>query len=101
MKTYTIDIHPQLKNVTFSVKNGRRFEAAIIKGEYGDFYIEVSDQDIKRVKQFAVRHGDDKSSCHGNWYAHCNGYAMDLAVTCAGKYISINTWRPYGRAYKK
>lgn len=100
MKTYTINIHPHLENVTFTVKNGRKFEDALIRGDYKNFYIEVSEDDIKRLKKFAVKYGDDKSSCHGSWYAHCNGFAMDLAVTCAGKYISINTWRPYGRMSK-
>lgn len=100
MKTYTINIHPKLENVTFTVKNGRRFEESLIKGDYKNFFIEVSEQDIKRVKQFAVRFGNDKSSCHGHWYAHCNGYAMDLCITMAGKYISINTWRPYGKSEK-
>jgi hypothetical protein len=100
MKTYTIDIHPYLEGVKFTVKNGKKFEESLIRGEYKEFRIEVCDEDIKRVKQFAVKCGDDKASCHGNWYAHCNGYAMDLYVTCAGKYISINTWRPYGRPSK-
>lgn len=100
MKTLTIDIHPQLKGVEITVKNGRRFSESLIRGEYENFLIEVSDKDIARVKHFAVHMGDDKSSCKGNWYAHCNGYAMDLCVTNKGRYIYINTYRPYGRAYK-
>lgn len=96
MKKYTINIASKLQNVEISVKNGRKFEQAAISGEYGIFYIEVAEKDIKRVKQFAVKYGDDKSSCRGNWYAHCNGFAMDLCVTNAGKHISINTWRGYG-----
>lgn len=100
MKTYTIDIAPELKKVTFKVKKGWLFEKCAIIGEWKHFYIEVDEKDIDRVKKFAVKYGNDKSSCHGNWYAHCNGYAMDLCVTSAGKYISINTYRPYGKAKK-
>ena len=96
MKTYTINIHPELKDVTFSVKNGKAFEKALIAGDWKTFEIQVSESDLKRVKQFAVRYGNDKSSNRGNWYAHCNGYAMDLIVAIAGQRISINTYRPYG-----
>jgi hypothetical protein len=98
MKTYTLDIHPELKNVTFTVKDGKKFEELLRLGKYNRVFINVSEKDMKRVKQFAVRKGNDKSSCHGNWYAHCNGYAMDLCITGAGKYISINTYRPYNRS---
>lgn len=96
MKTYNIDIHPQLKSVTFSVKSGRKFEQSLIKGSYRRFKIDVTDKDKKRVRQFAVKNGNDNSSNRGNWYAHCNGYAMDLMVTNAGKVFFINTYRPYG-----
>lgn len=92
-----MDIHPELQNVTFSVKNGKRFEEALKSGEYCQVQIQVSEEDLKRVKQFAVRKGNDKSSCYGLWYAHCNGYAMDLCVTCAGKYITLNTYKTYRR----
>lgn len=100
MKSYTINIASGLKNVGITVKNGRRFEQAAISGEYATFFIEVAEKDIKRVKQFAVKNGDDKSSNHGNWYAHCNGYAMDLCVSNRGRHITLNTWRGYGRDRK-
>ena len=57
----------------------------------------TNEEDAKRIKQFAVKKGNDKATCRGNWYAHCNGYAMDLCVTNAGKNFSINTYRPYGK----
>ena len=98
MKTYTIDIHPELQKVTFNVTNGKKFEESLASGDYRVFNINVCESDIKRVKQFVVRKGNDKSSCYGSWYAHCNGYAMDLCVTCAGKHISINTYKSYRRA---
>ena len=53
--------------------------------------------DAQRIKDFAIKNGDDKSSNNGKWWAHCNGYAMDLNVTEAGKKMSINTYRPYGQ----
>ena len=96
MKTYTINIHPELRSVTFSVKNGRKFEESLIKGEWGKFEINVVPEDMGRVKKFAVKFGDDKSSNGGAWYAHCNGFAMDLLVTSGGQYVIINTYRPYG-----
>lgn len=100
MKSYTINIASGLENVGITVKNGRKFEQAAISGKYATFYIEVAEKDIDRVKQYAVKHGDDKSSNRGNWYAHCNGFAMDLCVTNRGKYISINTFRGYGKDKK-
>ena len=97
MKTYVIDIAPQLRNVTITVKNGKRFSDYLIKGHYGNFYVYVAQEDLSRVKKFAVKYGNDKGSNRGNWYAHCNGFAMDLCITNAGKYISITTARYYGR----
>lgn len=108
MKTYTIDIHPHLQGVTFSVKNGRAFEKALIAGEYKEFDIQPDEESAIRIRQFAIKHADDKSSNHGCWYAHCNMYAMDLI---AGRVINktagyayyhyhINTYRPYGRTNK-
>jgi hypothetical protein len=96
MKHYEIDIHPSLRKVRFSVKNGAAFERAIINGEYKRFTIIPNEYDAKRIKKFAVKFGNDKSSNHGNWYAHCNGYAMDLLVTNGGTKFEINTYRPYG-----
>lgn len=101
MKTFTIDIHPELTNVTFTVKNGRKFSDSLIAGSYDNFYITpATEEDAKRISAFAVKHADDKSSNRGNWYAHCNGFAMDLTVTHAGTEFMINTWRPFGRMAK-
>jgi len=109
MKTFIINIHPKLENVSIIVRNGRKFAEFLIGGHYGNFDFEpATEQDAKRIKQFAVHFGDDKSSCHGNWYAHCNGYAMDLVVAKHKKTAhydehfcySLNTYRPYGRSSK-
>lgn len=98
MKTFTIDINPKLKNVEITVKNGSKFTRSVIEGAYKVFQIEISEHDLKRVKKFAVKYSNDKSSNRGNWYAHCNGYSMDLTVANKGKYITINTYRTYGAA---
>lgn len=100
MKEYNIDIHEHLKGVKIKVKNGALFERCIISGTYKSFEIQLSEKDAERVKKFAVKYADDKSSNKGNWYAHCNGYAMDLMVLNKGSFFSINTYRPYGRSSK-
>lgn len=97
MKAFTINIHTELKNVEITVKNGRLFSENAISGNYKKFNFTVSENDAKRIKEFAVKHGNDNSSNKGNWYAHCNGYAMDLMVTQSGKSFSLNTYRPYGK----
>jgi hypothetical protein len=99
MKKYTIDIHPKLKDVTFTVKNGAAFERALIAGHYGMVGIQIAPEDIIRVKKFAVKFADDKNSNRGNWYAHCNGYCMDLFVDYNGQ-ANINTYAGYRRFYK-
>lgn len=96
MKHYTIDIHPNLKEVGFIVKNGALFERCLISGDYKRFVIKPDECDLKRIRSFAVKFGTDKSSNRGNWYAHCNGFAMDLLVTNRGTSFEINTYRPYG-----
>lgn len=100
MKTFKIDIHPELKDVEITVKNGAKFLRDITSGDYATHYFETNEYDADRIKKFAVKFGDDNNSCRGDWYAHCNGYAMDLMVTNAGKKMCINTYRPYGRAKK-
>lgn len=99
MKTFTINIHPKLENVTITVKNGRKFTDAVINGTYERFSIQVSEEDLKRIKQFCVKYGNDNKSNKGQWHAHCNGYAMDLTVFYTG-HVSINTYRPYGKTSK-
>ena len=97
MKTYTIDIHPNLKDVTIEVKNGAKFERAIIKGEYEYFDVKIPcELELKRIKKFAIKHADDYCSCKGRWFAHCNGFAMDLFINYKGE-VRINTYRPYGK----
>lgn len=97
MKTFTININPSLTNVVITVKNGRAFSEAAIQGIYSNFKVLVNDEDLKRIKKYAVKNANDKSSNRGHWYAHCNGFSMDLMVDYAGN-VQINTYRSYGRA---
>lgn len=100
MKKFNINIDPKLENVEITVQNGAEFTRACIQGEYKEFRIEVSEYDLDRIKRFAVKYGNDNSSNHGSWYAHCIGFSMGLFVQCDGN-ISINTYKPYGKSAKK
>lgn len=97
MKTFTIDIHPKLKDVEITVPNGAKFTRDSRKGSYATHRVVIAEKDVKRVKQFAVKNGNDNNSNYGNWYAHCNGYAMGLFINYLNE-CNINTYRPYGRA---
>lgn len=57
----------------------------------------IAPKDLERVKKFAVKYGNDNSYNRGKWYAHCDGYAMDLLINYKG-YASINTYRTAGKA---
>jgi len=97
MKTFNINIHPKLENVSVTVKNGSKFQKNLIEGNYKSFQFTTTDSDLKRIKKFAVENGNDNNSNRGDWYAHCNGFAMDLLVTNKGKFLFLNTYRPYGQ----
>lgn len=96
MKTFTININSKLTNIEITVKNGRKFSEAAIGGRFERFDVKVSPEDLLRIKKYAVKKADDKSSNRGHWYAHCNGHSMDLMVNYQGD-ISINTYRHYGK----
>jgi hypothetical protein len=96
MKTLKINIHPKLEGVEITVKNGAAFSRAIIEGCFKNFSFTTNEEDLKRIKKFAVKYGNDNNSNRGHWYAHCNGYAMDLIVDYKNN-LQINTYRPYGQ----
>jgi hypothetical protein len=96
MKNFIININSKLKNIKITVKNGKAFSEAAIKGEYKRFTVSVNEYDLKEIKKYAVKNANDKSSNKGKWYAHCNGYSMDLIVDYKG-WVSINTYRDYGK----
>lgn len=97
MKTLKINIHPELKEVEITVKNGRAFSEAAIKGDYKTFSFTTNENDAARIKAFAVKYGNDNNSNKGHWYAHCNGYAMNLVANYDNQF-SLNTFRVYGRS---
>lgn len=99
MKTFKININSKLQNVEITVKNGAQFTRSVIEGEYKVFNVTTNEKDLLRIKKYAVKYGNDNNSNKGNWYAHCNGYSMDLCVNYRGD-ISINTYRPYGKETK-
>lgn len=96
MKTFKINIHPNLENVQVTVKNGAKFTRDLITGNYQIHRFVTNEEDAKRIKEFAVKHGNDNNSNKGHWYAHCNGFAMDLVANYNNEF-QINTYRPYGR----
>ena len=98
MKTFKINIHPELREIEVTVENGAEFQRCIIAGTYKPFTFTTSESDAQRIKSFAIKNGTDNSSNNGNWYAHCNGFAMDLIATQRGTNFEINTYRPFGQS---
>jgi len=94
MKKFTVNINSKLKNIEITVRNGRKFSEAAIQGTYTVFDVEVSDNDIKRIKEYAVKNGNDNNSNNGKWYAHCIDYSMGLFVAYDGR-VHINTYADY------
>jgi hypothetical protein len=99
MKTFKININSKLQNIKVTVDNGRKFTDACIRGEYINFNVQVDEQDLKRIKKWAVKNANDKSSNYSKWYAHCNGYSMGLFVNYQGD-VRVNTYRGYGKETK-
>jgi len=99
MKTFKININSKLQNIEVTVQNGRKFTDACILGEYESFDVLVDNHDLKKIKKWAVKNANDKSSNFGKWYAHCIGYSMGLFVNHQGD-IRINTYRGFGKETK-
>lgn len=99
MKTFKITINPKVGEIEIAVKNGRKFTDAIISGYYSVFNVNMNEADTIKMKKFAVKFADDKNSNGGSWYAHCNGYNMDMIINYRGE-MSINTYGHYRRHYK-
>ena len=100
MKTLNIHINSQLQNIEVTVKNGAAFTRAIISGDYKNFEFTTNATDLDRIKKYAVKNGNDNNSNYGKWYAHCNGFSMDLFVNYSGE-LRLNTYRPYGSSTKQ
>jgi hypothetical protein len=99
MKTFTININNELQNIEITVKNGAQFTRSIIAGDYKVFSFTTNEKDLKRIKKFAIKNGNDNNSNFGKWYAHCNQFSMDLFVDYSGG-LRLNTYRPYGTTTK-
>ena len=97
MKTFFIDIHPELTGVEVTVSDNKLFEQSMKDGRFHQFEFTTNELDAKRLRQFAVKNGNDNNSNNGDWYAHCNGYCMNLIVEDSGKKFSINTCKSYRR----
>lgn len=99
MKTYTIDITDELRNITISVPNGSDFEYYAIRGKYKVFRISVSNNDYKRIATYCLKHCNYYHSGR-SWYAQCSCFAMELTIHkdawSKNKYVTINTYRGYG-----
>ena len=97
----TLDIHPLLSGI--EIKNpSQKFLSALKDGKntIWDISDKISEEDKKRIKQFAIKYGSDKDCNLGFWYAYCSGYAMELFVkikTDGTEYITINTYKGYRR----
>ena len=80
MKTFCLNIDPELKNVVFQVNNGAAFERDLLQGAMKCYQITLSESEYKRVARFALKRCNYYSSCRGGWYAQCNGYSMGLTI---------------------
>ena len=97
MKTFKVNIHPELEEVEETVRNGAQFVRSVISGEYRTFMFTTNEDDLQRIKEFAFKHATDKDEKSENWYANCKDFAMGLCISEGGKLITINTYRPYGQ----
>ena len=101
MKTIKLTIHKDLQDLELTFNNGASFMRSFMSGEYRLFNFTPSDYDGEKIKNWLVKNSNDKHSNKGNWYAHCNGYAMGLMVSkINGKFIyQLNTYRHYSKGY--
>ena len=97
---YTIDIHPLLTHVTFEADES--FGDSLIKGEYASYRIELDADDVDRVEDFVIEHGNYIQDGYFEFTGMCRGYAMNLSFTRSKKpegiiSVQINTGRTYGQ----
>lgn len=94
MRTFNINISPQLENIEVRVKNGKKFAENLIKGEFYKVTFTPNEVDFKRIKSYLIKNADD-FNYKDDWYLHCNMYNMDICLSKSG-ICSINTYRPFG-----
>lgn len=90
MKTF--NIYPLGKDYPILVKgNYSAYMRSLEKGEFKTFYFETVENPYKKL---IIRASNDRSSNEGQWFAHCNGYNMNIVLNKSGL-ISINTYADY------
>lgn len=88
------DIYPLGPDYPITVKgNYAEYLRNLNSGKYKTHRFEVVEIDAG-LKKRIIRVSNDRSSNRGHWYAHCNGYNMDLILHYDGK-IEINTYHNY------
>ena len=104
MKTFCLNIDPELKNVVFQVNNGAAFERDLLKGAMRNYQITLSESEYKRVARFALKRCNSYYSSRGGWHAQCNGYSMGLTIfglSDHSRRVEISTYRPYGTSAER
>ena len=92
MKTF--DIYPLGPEHPITVKgNYAEYVRNLNSGKYKRFHFEIVEID-SYIKKMIIRLSNDRNSNRGRWYAHCNGYNMDLILFYNG-YIEVNTYHDY------
>ena len=86
-------IYPLGKDFPILVKgNYSAFIRSLEKGEYQTFRFEIAENIY--FKKMIIHSANDRSSNRGKWFAHCNGYNMNL-VLYYNNIISVNTCAYY------
>ena len=104
MKTFCLNIDPELKNVFFQVKNGAAFERDLLQGAMKSYQITLSESEYKRVARFALKRCNSYYNSRGGWHAQCNGYSMGLTIfglSDHSRRVEISTYRPYGTSAER
>jgi hypothetical protein len=104
MKTFCLNIDPELKNVVFQVNKGAAFERDLLKGTMKCYQITLRDSEYKRVARFALKRCNSYYSSRGRWHAQCYGYSMGLTIfglNGLSRRVEISTYRPYGTSAER
>lgn len=92
MKTF--DIYPIGPEFPITVRgNYAEYIRNLNSGKYKRFQFEIVEIE-SYIKKKILRISNDRNSNRGHWYAHCNGYNMDLILHYNGS-IEVNTYHDY------
>ena len=99
--TVNIKLNGVNYQLTVNFKRGEygRYLNSCEKGEYRNYVVSIDKKETHENELFyqtIIKVANDKSSCHGNWYAHCNGYAKDAILNYRNE-LTINTYAPYNK----